>query len=87
WNQKGGIYFLTKEAQKEVLQEYGKDFYFKLPKKGTNPRGIEITNKAINKLVEHNSTKKIEINWIRSNSIKYNSYDKWVEHWKNDKNT
>ena len=48
WNQKGGIYFLTKEAQKEVLQEYGKDFYFKLPKKGTNPRGIEITNKAIN---------------------------------------
>jgi hypothetical protein len=81
WNFLGGVYFLTKEAQQDILKKYGKDFYFKLPKQGTNPRGVEITNKAINKLVEHVSTKKIEINWIRDNSIKYNSYKRWVEYW------
>ncbi len=74
WDARGGIYLLSKETQKEVLEEYGKEFYFKLPKKGTNPRGIEITNQAINKLVEHPSTKKIGIDWNRNNSIKYNSY-------------
>ncbi len=83
WEAKGGIYLLSKEAQKEVLKEYGKEFYFKLPKKGTNPRGVEITNQAINKLVAHSSTKKLEIDWNRDNSIEYNSYERWVEHWKN----
>ena len=35
WNSKGAIYLLSKESQKEVLKEYGKEFYFKLPKAGT----------------------------------------------------
>ena len=83
WENKGGMYLLSKTSQQEILQQFGKDFYFKLPKKGTNPRGVEITNKAINKLIEHPTTKKIEINWIRDESIEYNAYDKWVEHWKN----
>ena len=82
WGDKGAMYFLSKEGQKEVLKKYGKAFYFKLPKAGTNPRGVEITNDAINKLVEHPSTKKIEIDWRRNNSIEYNSYARWVDHWK-----
>ena len=87
WNNIGGMYLISKESQVEILNQEGKEFYFKLPKKGTNPRGVEITNQAINKLVEHPSTKKIEINWNRDDSVEYNSYDRWVEHWKNDKNT
>lgn len=82
WKSKGAMYFLSKESQKEILEEYGKEFYFKLPKKGTNPRGVEITNQAINKLVEHPSTKKVEVDWNRDDSIEYNSYDRWVKHWK-----
>lgn len=34
WNNQGAIYLLSKESQKEVLKEYGKEFYFKLPKPG-----------------------------------------------------
>lgn len=83
WKAKGGMYLLSKETQKEILKDYGKNFYFKLPKKGTNPRGVEITNQAINKLIEHPSTKKIEINWNRDDSIEYNSYDRWIKHWEN----
>lgn len=81
WNSQGAIYLLSKESQKEVLKEYGKEFYFKLPKPGTNPRGVEISNEAIRKLAEHTSTKKIDIEWKRDESIKYNSYDRWVDEW------
>ena len=81
WNNQGAIYLLSKESQKEVLKAYGKEFYFKLPKPGTNPRGVEISNEAIRKLVEHNSTKKIDIDWKRDEAIKYNSYDRWVDEW------
>lgn len=82
WGGKGAMYLLSKEGQKEILKKYGKAFYFKLPKAGTNPRGVEITNEAINKLVEHSSTKKIEIDWSRYESLEYNSYTRWVDHWK-----
>ena len=32
-------------------------------------------------LVEHNSTKKIDIDWTRDETIKYNSYDRWDDEW------
>lgn len=82
WSGCGALYFLSKEGQQEILAQYGKEFYFKLPKQGTNPRGVAITNEAINKLIEHPTTKKLEIIWNRDESIKYNSYDRWLEHWK-----
>ena len=82
WGGKGAMYLLSKEGQQEILINYGKEFYFKLPKTGTNPRGVEITNDAINKLVEHSSTKKVEIDWNRDDFLEYNSYERWVEHWK-----
>lgn len=82
WNSTGALYLLSKEAQKEVLIECGKNLYFKLPKEGTNPRGVEISNLAIRKLVEHQSTKKIEIDWKRNDDIEYNNYDRWVDEWK-----
>lgn len=84
WDNEGALYLLSKESQKEILEEFGKEFYFKLPKAGTNPRGVEISNKAINKLVEHPTTRKISIDWKRDDTIKYNSYDRWVEEWRND---
>jgi len=64
WNTQGAMYLINKETQLELLKKEGKEFYFKLPKKGTNPRGVEITNQAINQLVEHPSTKKSKLNGI-----------------------
>lgn len=81
WGGKGAIYLLSKEGQQEIIAHYGKEFYFKLPKQGTNPRGVEITNEAINQLVEHPTTKKVEIDWNRDESIEYNSYDRWIDEW------
>ena len=84
WGGKGGMYLVSKESQKETLKKLGEKSYFKLPKKGTNPRGVEITNQAINKLVEHPATKKVEIDWNRDDSIEYNAYNRWVEHWESE---
>lgn len=81
WRAKGGVYLLSRDAQREILEKYGKEFYFKLPKKGTNPRGVEITNQAINKLIKHLTTKKVEIDWNRDDTLEYNSYDRWVGEW------
>ena len=84
WRAKGGVYLLSRDAQREILEKYGKEFYFKLPKKGTNPRGVEITNQAINKLIKHLTTKKVEIDWNRDDTLEYNSYDRWVGEWEKD---
>jgi hypothetical protein len=85
WNGYGGMYLIPKEVQIEILNQYGKEFYFKLPKQGTNPRGVEITNEAINKLIEHHNTKMIKIYWFRNNNEKYTPYDRWVDLWKDEK--
>jgi hypothetical protein len=63
------------------LQILGREKYFKLPKPGTNPRGVEISNTALTKLLQDNGTKKIEIFWQRS-SIEYKPYQRWVDYWK-----
>ncbi len=86
WNGDGGMYLIPKEVQTEILNQYGKEFYFKLPKQGTNPRGVEITNQAINKLTEHSQTKMIKINWFRGDDENYTPYDRWVDLWKDEKN-
>ncbi|GAB1473408.1 hypothetical protein MASR2M69_08490 [Bacteroidota bacterium] len=84
WGGQGGLYLISKESQSEILRDMGKELYFKLPKQGTNPRGIELSNDAINKLVEHHMTKKIEIYWLRNGAIEYNAYDRWVDLWNKD---
>ena len=86
WNGSGGIYLISQEAQTYLLNKYGKDFYFKLPKAGTNPRGVEITKDAMNELVNHSSTKSIPIPWVRSQDQENTPYDRWVEMWRNDDN-
>lgn len=47
WNGDGGVYSISKKAQNEILEKYGKNFYFKLPKQGTNPRGLKLQNKQL----------------------------------------
>ena len=73
---------MTKQGQADVLRKLGCNKYFKLPKQGTNPRGVEITNEAINLLAKHKTTMKLEIDWQRDKSIEYNAYDRWLDHWK-----
>ncbi|MDI6889475.1 MAG: ThaI family type II restriction endonuclease [Thermodesulfovibrionales bacterium] len=62
WNDIGGFYYLPLEAQKRLFDRIGRQNYIKLPKPGTNPRGVEITKEALTGLVEDSDSKKIVIN-------------------------
>lgn len=57
-----------------------RDEYKKLPKLGTNPRGVEISNKALRAAINDDRTKSVEINWIKE-SIDYDPFKKWVDLW------
>ena len=83
WNKnKGGLFYIPLKVQQEIFKKLGKDSYLKMPKPGTNPRGVEFSKKAIQEMIKHNDTLKISINWLRE-SINYDSYQKWVEEWNN----
>jgi hypothetical protein len=43
WSNNGGLYYFPKSIQTEVFDKLGKENYIKLPSKGTNPRGVEIS--------------------------------------------
>lgn len=81
WGGKSAFYYFPKESQVRVFKKLGAKKYLKLPKLGTNPRGVEITKKALELLTMDKETMSIDIIWERRN-VKYNIYDHWVELWK-----
>ena len=81
WSNMGGFYYIPLEAQKGLFDKIGKQNYIKLPKPGTNPRGVEITKEALSCLFKSSESKSIDINWQRS-IIDFNPYKKWVDYWK-----
>jgi hypothetical protein len=56
WNSHGGFYLIPKEVQLGVLKSLGRTAYIKLPKTGTNPRGVELSKQALQNLVQHKDT-------------------------------
>ncbi|MGB9853140.1 MAG: ThaI family type II restriction endonuclease, partial [Candidatus Kapaibacteriota bacterium] len=83
WNDRGGFYYIPFTAQKRLFNKIGRENYIKLPKPGTNPRGVEITKEALLSLVKDNDSRKIEINWQRK-EIEFNAYKRWVDLWRED---
>ena len=83
WNGRGGFYYIPLEAQKRLFEEIGKERYIKLPKPGTNPRGVEITKEALLRLVGDKEAKFIEIGW-RKSEIDYHPYKRWVDYWREE---
>ena len=80
WNDIGGFYYIPLEAQKRLFEKIGTIKYIKLPKPGTNPRGVEISKEALSRLVGDKETKVIEISWQKS-EIEYKPYQRWVDYW------
>ena len=81
WNDNGFLYLFSKQAQTETMDKLGKDNYMKLPTPGTNARGVELTSSALNELVNHSSTKKIEI-YFEKEVLDYREiYTKWLDAW------
>ncbi|MCZ7554221.1 MAG: ThaI family type II restriction endonuclease [Anaerolineales bacterium] len=83
WNDWGWFFFFPKSAQIETLQQIGRQNYIKLPKAGTNPRGVEISTEALDLLAGHSQCLNIPINWYQK-QVDYDPYDRWVELWKED---
>lgn len=81
WDGTGGLFLLPLEAQQRVFAHLGRNRFLKLPKPGTNPRGVEFSKEALAELLEDKGTKQIEILWQRS-LIEYNPYHRWVDYWK-----
>ena len=80
---RGGFSLIPLQVQKRVLSKLGKAKYLKLPKAGTNPRGVEFTKEAIETMLADKETSKIDIDW-KKEILEYDTYKKWVEYWKED---
>ena len=80
WNDIGGFYYIPVEAQKRLLDKIGTKKYIKLPKPGTNPRGVEISKEALSGLVGDKEAKVFKINWQKTD-IEYKPYQRWVDYW------
>lgn len=80
WNDLGGFYYIPLQVQKRLFDKVGKQRYIKLPKLGTNPRGVEIEKDALCSLVEDNDSMSMAIDWQRT-KIDFNPYKRWIELW------
>jgi len=83
WNDIGGFYYIPLSVQKRVFDKLGKNNYIRLPRPGTNPRGVEVTKEALSNLVGGSESRSILINWQRT-KIEFNPYKRWVDLWRKD---
>ena len=82
WENQGAIYFIPLSVQMSVLSKQGKKIYIKIPPKGTNSRGVEISKQALNHLVSHKAVKVLPIFWKRYHLEQKIVYQKWIKYWK-----
>ena len=83
WGNRGGLYYFPQEAQLEMLEQMGRRNYIKLPKAGTNPRGVEITSTALKQLADHSKTMHIPIQWLKVD-IDFHPYQRWLQLWEQE---
>lgn len=77
----GGLFWIPVETQRKILHKCGKERYLKLPKVGTNPRGVEISRAALQMILQDENTRCIEVVW-RHTPMEYDPYKRWVDYWK-----
>ena len=82
WGSEGGVYLIPLKIQEETLQKLGRNNYLRMPKLGTNPRGVEFSKEAIKAMLSNTKTLKIPIRW-KKESLPFNVYERWVEYWAN----
>lgn len=80
WNDMGKFCYIPLEIQKRLFDKIGRRKYIKLPKAGTNPKGVEITKEALASLVQDSKSKSIAINWQKT-KVDFNPYKRWVDLW------
>jgi Restriction endonuclease ThaI len=81
WQSRGSLYLFSRQTQQDVLERIGRDLYIKLPKKGTNSRGVELSGIAIQNLIQEPTTRKIEIDFKRTELDYRAAYSRWLDYW------
>lgn len=85
WGGEGGLFVIPISAQVEVFKEIGKERYLSVPPKGTNPRGVGLSNEALSRLLNHRFTRSIAIRWERPSQMgELEPYDRWLAYWAQD---
>lgn len=83
WHGMGGFYYIPLEIQERLFDKIGRRNYIKLPKPGTNPRGVEITKEALSALVGAGETRCVPIRWEKT-EVDFSPYERWVDLWRKD---
>ena len=83
WSGVGGFYYIPLEAQQALFDRIGNERYIKLPKQGTNPRGVEITKEALSQLARDEMSNAIRIHWQKA-EVAHDPYRRWVDYWSED---
>lgn len=84
WGGNGVLFLVPEDVQLATLKKIGKRKYFKLPRLGTNPRGVELSGEAARMITDNMHTARIEIEWFRGDRLNHSAYDRWVEYWRED---
>ena len=74
---KGGLYYVDKQTQRQVMDSVGINKFLKISS-GSNNRGITYGTDVLKKLLNHENTLKIEIDWVKTNE-KFNIFERWVK--------
>lgn len=76
----GGVYLIPLSVQQEIFKQLGREGYLKMPKAGTNPRGVEFSQDAIRAMTAHRGILRIQISWKKEAS-EYDTYKRWIDYW------
>ena len=81
WGTKdGGLYLIPLSVQQEIFKRLGRGKYLKLPKPGTNPRGVEYSRDAIKLMLTNKNAFRIQIDW-KTEVSNYDTFKRWVDYW------
>lgn len=80
---KDSFFLIPLDVQLQIFKLLGRSKYLNMPKAGTNPRGVEFSREAVERMLNHKNTLKIPICWIKDD-IKYDVYKRWVDMWNED---
>lgn len=82
WDSRGKFCLIPLSVQREIFAELTPEGYMKLPREGTNSRGVEIAHQAMKKLLSHHATFSLDIKWNKETLPEgWNPYHQWLELW------
>jgi len=83
WGDVGSFCWIPLSVQRDQFTRMGRKGYLKLPRQGTNPRGVEFAKEAMSAMVVSEKTRRIAIRWDVVQP-EYDAYQRWIEYWRSD---